>query len=417
MKIRNLLFLAFIMVAGCATYPKTTEEWIDHHSEQARKAILSNDPVGLVRELNSISQLPAGKEKIKEFLAKNAKGKGLYLNHLDQEMSSIPTPQRAGYIADLLVKAEFAGIVSEEQRKEYFIRLEDAVAKGNLSGSIPFEFGDKEIDMFPILHQPAHKEVIFDRSIKTMQSGGRRSIPALIEYIQKQGVQSSEAKRVEALLPVLNIRREELETVAKVFPVFSEKRREELTMRVFLQVKNADRLFADDLVKEFSSKIKGVEWVKAPGSNTISLTVERVRHDEKTMPERTETITYSQSDVNIFAAALLMPRNASYIYDVISGGVSLDYGYVVAATMQDKQIHDEIIRGGTSKEYRRCQNARIQNVFGGVQRADFVANNDMQYRCSGVGSASIQELRNEVMGKIVDGVLNVKPIRAIHDLN
>lgn len=112
-----------------------------------------------------------------------------------------------------------------------------------------------------------------------------------------------------------------------------------------------------------------------------------------------------------------MPKKATYAYEVVSGGAEIEYGYVVSAIADGKSIHDELIRGKVDGQYRRCQNARIQNVFGGVSPADFVANEDMQQRCSGPSSVAIEDLRKEVLLKIIDGVMKVAPIKAFHELN
>jgi hypothetical protein len=91
---------------------------------------------------------------------------------------------------------------------------------------------------------------------------------------------------------------------------------------------------------------------------------------------------------------------------------------VVSAVAADsKTIYDEIVRGKVGGEYRRCQNARIQNVFGGVTSADFVANDDMQQRCSGQNSASVEDLRKDILSKIVNNVLKIPPIKAVHKVN
>ena len=74
-------------------------------------------------------------------------------------------------------------------------------------------------------------------------------------------------------------------------------------------------------------------------------------------------------------------------------------------------------RAPVGGEYRRCQNDRIQNVFGGVSSAGFVANEDMQRRCSGPNSLSMDELRRDIFSKIVDGVLKVPPIKIAHEMN
>jgi len=302
--------------------------------------------------------------------------------------------------------------------RELFTKLMKVVADGNTTGSVPFDLGDK-IDLFPELKSPAHQQIIVNRSIKNLQGNGSGSRPvsALVEYVQRIGIDSVEGKRIESLLPSMNIRRDELDAVAKVFPKFAAARKEEITARVFLQVNNGDRLLSEDLLQTLRSRVRGVEWVPSVGPKITTLVIERLRNDEKTLPERSQTITYAQHEVNLLSAALLMPRNASYLYEVVSGGAEIEYGYVVSAVADGKTIYDEVIRGKVGGEYRRCQNARIQNVFGGVSSAGFVANDDMQQRCAGPSSASIDELRKEIFSKVVDGVLKVPPIKVAHELN
>lgn len=148
----------------------------------------------------------------------------------------------------------------------------------------------------------------------------------------------------------MNIRLDELEIVARIFPKFAAARREEMTTRVFMQVKNGDRILSDDLLQMLRSRIRGVEWVSSAGPKTVTLVIERLRNDERILPERTETITYSHSEVNFISAALLMPRNASYLYEVVSGGAEIEYGYVISAVADGKAIYDELIRGRVAGE-------------------------------------------------------------------
>ena len=238
-----------------------------------------------------------------------------------------------------------------------------------------------------------------------------------MEYVQNVGDSSAEGKRIETLLSTLNFRREELNFVERVFPKYAAARREEISTRVHLQVKNGDRLLSDDIAQALKGRVRGVDWVSSSSPKAITLVIERVRNDEKTIPERSETITYSQTEVDLLSAALLMPRNASYIYEVVSGGAEIEYGFVVTAMQDGKQIFDEVIRGKVSGQHRRCQNSRIQNVFGGVSSAGFIANDDMNRRCSSSSQVTIDQLRKDVFSEVIQGVLKVPPIKATHEFN
>lgn len=405
-------------LSACATYPQSREDQATYHASEARSAISKGDSTNAANQIDVALTRPTGDAKIKELFASYPKGRDYYLAYLEKSIVEVSSAYQAAAAFEKLSTVKSAGILPEDQVRELFTKLMKVVTDGNTTGSVPFDLGDK-IDLFPELKSPAHQQIIVNRSIKNLQGNGSGSRPvsALVEYVQRIGIDSVEGKRIESLLPSMNIRRDELDAVAKVFPKFAAARKEEITARVFLQVKNGDRLLSEDLLQTLRSRVRGVEWVPSVGPKITTLVIERLRNDEKTLPERSQTITYAQHEVNLLSAALLMPRNASYLYEVVSGGAEIEYGYVVSAVADGKTIYDEVIRGKVGGEYRRCQNARIQNVFGGVSSAGFVANDDMQQRCAGPSSASIDELRKEIFSKVVDGVLKVPPIKVAHELN
>ena len=405
-------------LSACATYPQSREDQATYHASEARSAISKGDSTNAANQIDVALTRPTGDAKIKELFASYPKGRDYYLAYLEKSIVEVSSAYQAAAAFEKLSTVKSAGILPEDQVRELFTKLMKVVTDGNTTGSVPFDLGDK-IDLFPELKSPAHQQIIVNRSIKNLQGNGSGSRPvsALVEYVQRIGIDSVEGKRIESLLPSMNIRRDELDAVAKVFPKFAAARKEEITARVFLQVKNGDRLLSEDLLQTLRSRVRGVEWVPSVGPKITTLVIERLRNDEKTLPERSQTITYAQHEVNLLSAALLMPRNASYLYEVVSGGAEIEYGYVVSAVADGKTIYDEVIRGKVGGEYRRCQNARIQNVFGGVSSAGFVANDDMQQRCAGPSSASIDELRKEIFSKVVDGVLKVPPIKVAHEIN
>lgn len=420
MKLRTtaIIISLSINLIACATYPQNREEQAAYHASEAKAAISKGDSIYAANQIDVALTRPKGGERIKELFTSDPKGRDYYRSFLEKSIAEISNVYQAATVFEKLSTVKSAGIFSEDQVLDLFTKLSKAATDGNKSGSLPFDLGDK-IEFFPELKSPEHLQIIVNRTIKNLQSNGSGSRPvaALMEYLQRIGLDTEEGKRIAVLLPTLNIRRNELDVVAKVFPKFAASRKDEITARVFMQVKNGDRLLSDDLMQALRSRVRGVEWVPSVGPNTTTLVIERLRNDEKTLPERTQTITYSQSEVDFLASALLMPRNASYHYELISGGAEIEYGYVVSATTDGKVIFDEVIRGKVESEYRRCQNARIQNVFGGVSSAEFVANNHMKNKCTGTSSASIDELRKAVFAKVVDGILKVAPIKVAHELN
>lgn len=195
-----------------------------------------------------------------------------------------------------------------------------------------------------------------------------------------------------------------------VFPQYASKLLAERTVTVRLISEPEDRLLEEDL----STKIKRLSpniVLTQDEDPMITLTVKRLQWDERRTPERAQTVMYSSGQVDFASAVLFMPRNASYIYEVTSGGIELAYAYEVKAQGKGQSLFNKLIREKTSREWHSCSNARIQNVFGGVQPASFVANAHMQQICSGGGSpVSVEQLRDDALDAVVRAIREVPAV-------
>lgn len=416
-----LTVIAALLLTGCfATYPQKPEDQATYHVDVASTEFGKGNHTVAGAHFESALERPTGAAKVKEYFSGNPEAKALYFKRLESNVRDSSGTLNTNWAFDKIQAAKAAGIYTAAEIDSLLAQLNKTVADKNLSGDLDIDFDDlAKLANFPQLQAPEHQQAILDRTIKKLQNRNQynRPIRELMNYVQKNGVDSPVGLKVASLLDTLNIRASELEVVGKVFPQYAAQRKEHMVAKVNLVVKNADRLFADDIKAELRNNIRGVEWVAESEQKTITLVIERARNDEKVLPERTETISYSTSQLNIIEAALFMPRGASYLYDLSTGGAEIEYGYVINALSNGKTIHDEVVRGKVGGDYRRCQNARIQNVFGGVSPASFVANPDMQQRCSGSNSVSIDDLRKQVLAKLTQGVLNVTPIKMVHELN
>ncbi len=112
-----------------------------------------------------------------------------------------------------------------------------------------------------------------------------------------------------------------------------------------------------------------------------------------------------------------MPRNASYQFDLTTGGSEIDYGYVVSTWRGSTKLSEEVVRGKVGGPAQRCANARIVNVFGGVTAADFSANDDMRSACGNSSPSSMDDLRVEVLSKIAGQIVTAPQIAAVHEMN
>ena len=403
-------------LAGCSTYPTTAEGQVDFYVERASAAISKGDGSGMAYNVQMALDRMTGDVKVNQLFATQPKGREYYLTFLNKTIADVNNSMEAG--AALRKIADARGVLTAQEIASLTAKLSSAVTEGNANDTMTIKLGD-DITAFPELNSPNSQQKIVTRTIKMLQASTTQTRPTqgLMQYVQRVGKDSDEGKRIATLLPTFNIRRDELDLVSQQFPEFAVARKDSMTARILLKIKNGDRFFSDDLMQAANSKIRGVEWVKDEGSKTTTVVVDRIRNDEKTIQDRTQTITYAQYEVDIVQAALFMPKNAAYIYDVITGGAEIEYGYVITAMVGGKVIHEEVVRGKAGGESSRCQNARIQNVFGGVTSAGFTANSDMQRRCSGSSSGSIDVLRQEVLVKIVDGILTVPQIKIANDVN
>lgn len=420
MKVLSIVLLSFsAMALGCGGYPRTSEGQAGYFADAARKAIEQGNALDAGQNIDQALERQTGNARIKELFSSYSQGREFYWAYLERMINDTSSGIQSVLVLNKLDLVKTFRIFTDEQVNGLVAKLNKKVAEGNLSGSIPFT-NMHHVKRFPVLTSSDHQKIIANRWIYILQqnNSSERQVKDLMQYVQANGIGSDEGKRIESLLPTLNIRRDELDVVAVNFPNFVAARKDALTLRVFLQTRGGDRLLKEDLLPAFRNEIKGIEWVTSPGPNTLTLTIERVRHNEKTIPEQAQTITYSQYQVDAFKAALLMPDNASYLYDVISGGAEIEYGYVLTAEKEGKPVFEEIVRGKAEEKYQRCQNARIQNVFGGVSSARFEANDDMRQRCSGTtATVSIENVRENIYVQLARTALKVPSISAVHNLN
>lgn len=420
MKLLAIMGCCLLLAACVTTYPQKPEDQASYYVDAARGALEKNDVISFVSHINSALERPTGNPKVAALFAEAPRAKELFISKLEASITGVTGTSTANHTLERLKTAKSSSLFPQGTIEELIDKLNESMAERTRSGQLVFDLSDRvHLSQFPAMLTPEQKRLMLEQTIKRLQENrsGFRPIEALMAYVAQVGVNSSEGQQIGTLLDTLNIRRSELVDVERIFPAYVQKRKASMTAHVLLQVKNADRLFVDDLKSALQDKLKGIEWVREPGLGVITLVIERARNDERVIPERTETVTYATHQVGIFDAALFMPRGASYLFEQISGGAEIEYGYVVSALVDGKTIHDEVIRGKVGGEYRRCQNARIQNVFGGVNPAAFIANTDMQSRCSGSGAVSLDELRKQVLSAITNGVMRVRPIQDVHDMN
>jgi hypothetical protein len=244
----------------------------------------------------------------------------------------------------------------------------------------------------------------------------QRAAPVLKIYGADGGIWSADGRTIVAVPPTLPIRRAELSDVARVSPAFATANAANMTVEVFATVEPPNPLMREDLLAAVRAQLKGIEFVDADGPQVVSVAVERLRYNESRLPEHTQTITYAHHEVNLPRAIVLMPRNASYLYEITTGGVEIEFAFTVKAYQLGHPIADELVRDRLTSAYSTCANVRVQNVSGGVQTAGFIANDDMLKRCAGSGTPTdLDSLRNMVYHQIAEQVAKIAPIARVQE--
>ena len=407
-----------VMLGGCAIYPSDPEGQIKYHLRSAQSWVNK----GAVAEANFDFKLvldrPSGGTRLREHFASEPQAQKIYVTGLE---SSVSGASSVDDLIDAASKVSVAGkynLIPAEDLVRIRMGLGRTAVNGNQSGRLPFTLADK-VDSIPELGAADQQVIILERTLNMVRDGAIKKPPvsAVMAYASKAGTNSDLGKQIEALLPAMKVQAADLPAVEALYPAYAAKRREEISGRVYLESRNADRIFQADLRDAMKRAFSRIVLESAPGPGITTVVLEKIRQEERITPERSETITYAQHEVNIISAALLMPKNASYIYDVIKGGNEVEYGFSVTASYGGRTIYDELLRGKVGGNYVRCSNARVQNVFGGVTSAGFVANSDMESRCSSTGASprSVEDLRGDVIDKLVEGILKVPPIQAAYD--
>jgi hypothetical protein len=307
--------------------------------------------------------------------------------------------------------------LSVEDRRILLSEIDAKAADTNRSGQISWLLND-DLALYPSLAVPDARRIIFDRSVQYLRPVDGKREPQAEKVVAKvfavaaeAGPSSYEYRLLQQELPKLVLSSADLQNhVAKLFPQYAEKELQERRVTVRLVTEPEDRLLELDLGQKLGNLSPNIGLVSGNDAD-VTVTVERLQWDERDVPNRTQTVTYNRGDVNLLAAALLMPRGASYLYEVNSGGIQLSYAYEVRADGKGMEPISELIREKESRSWNSCSNARIQNVFGGVERADFLANQHMQSACSG-GSrpVSIDDLREGALTKIAHVIAKVPSV-------
>lgn len=409
------------LLTGCATRV-TQEQRAAEYIENAKAALASGNSQRFQNSILSALVWHTGDEQAARLFKNNPNSKALLLQSLRERIFEVTIPSEAVQTQETLNRFRTTSLVDSGAIDQLSQELLIKVAALHQNGTSPFSFADNP-ELFPVLLSEESMALLIDKTISDLQKSDRSpaerkgNLEGLRNYFSSPNSNPKLRQKIKASLQSFKPSKSELAIISSIDEDFASTQMTEMLLAVEVVIKGADRLFKDDLEKSLKNSIHGLQIVESGAPSQIVLTVERLREEERQSPPRTETVSYRQHEVNLVAAALLMPRNASYMYDVVSGVSEIEYGYLIIIQPQAKKSREMIVRGKVGGQYIECRNARVQNVFGGVERADFIANQDMSNRCTGNSEISRDSLRSLVFDRVVSAIREIEEFKAIHQRN
>lgn len=417
---KKITIVATLLAAltGCATYPSDPSQQAQYHVDQARQEIAKGEIYNALLDVSQALKRPTGAEKLRAYLAADTSARGKLTQAVDAQINAMRDVREVKACGDVLAQLSSAKVFEPNEMADLDAKYIAAVRRANEGYTIPF-VANSDLAGIRGIDDATQKKIVFDRTVKLYQNKSftQRDMKALVAFVQAAPSSAAMPASLKAQLPTMNVRRSELDYVAVIDPDFANRRKSQLSMTAHVTVKNADRLFADDIVSRLTQDVRGVTWIPSEQPGALELIVERVRDSERVLPMESRTVTYSHGQVDIMSAALLMPKNASYQFDLKTSGAELEYGYVVSAWKNGVKLKEDVVRGKLGGSYRKCENARVVNVFGGVSSANWMANDDMRSACNDQAEVSIDSLRSQLLTKISAEVLGMPEISEVHSLN
>ncbi len=186
--------------------------------------------------------------------------------------------------------------------------------------------------------------------------------------------------------------------VARAFPSYAAAELDRRVVPIFVSV-DGDQLFGLDLKDAFRS-VESVSLTDSKGEARTSIVVKQLGLVVASVPPETQTIRYAQYEVNLLLGALLMPNNATYQYELMTGGAEIEYAFEVTVTSSTGST-EFLLRDRQREQWSHCSGARVVNVFGGAEPVTWNANADMTRRCgSSSPQISLSDIRKALAAKI-----------------
>lgn len=237
--------------------------------------------------------------------------------------------------------------------------------------------------------------------------------PSVGEYVAAQGKNSTADLHLRSSLGDIEWQRNPntIKIVEKLYPKHVQQLEEATKLNIFVTVAPLNPWLELDIVERLG-KYKLITARRGPTDSGYHLEINELVLDEDEIPERTEQKRVPSSDFT-FVAALAYPKNATAIYDVVTGGYSVRYAYQALLKLDGKMVDEALIRGRTKKEYKYAKNLYYQNVFGGTGVSWAYPNERVQSLfANGTRSVNPESVRNQATDDLIRKIKEIDRIKA-----
>lgn len=360
---------------------------------------------------------PNGDARLRELFAARPQASEVLATYLEPGASVLATPRAAPHHLATLRTLRAAGVLPEARVAALEAQAERAIVEANRSGALPFTLDDP-LDELPMLQHGEPHRLVVARTVEQLVNGGGRPLRGFVQYVQHVGADSAEGRKLVALLPQMNVRRSEIDLVAPIAQTFAARRRAELTTHAVLVVEGDDHFVRADLLGMIAPQTPGIKWSEEPDPQLPTVTVERTRYEERSLPQRSQTLLYPAYDIDPFYAHRRFSPHASYVVDIVHGGREIQYSYVVTVHTGGAQTQRSTVQGSVKSEERRCDGPRMQYGYGygSGYLAGFHANPDLTTRCRNDAGESMDELRKRVLDEIAREIMQVPFVKHSLDM-
>lgn len=414
--VKNYLVSYFVLlfVVGCASVPpsmnsfdealqnsqidRAAELAWDHFMRYAELPYYSNDEFDGSHYLSK--KLKSNKDLANEFVA--------VVNTNLQSCSSLKRVSALDAAIDLIQTYDVAqDPVVRDLREE----LLSCSAEAHLKGDIQFLARHLREGSFPFLKSGKHLEMVVDKEVELASEDSERSLDEIGVLLRQPSVSPELKHSALKRLQDSGVSSDRFGDIKDVVDEFGGIIGAEYVIPLYVEYSPRDDVALFDLMSLLDQN-PFIEVVSTESKAKLSLHISQVILREREIPEKVETIRYSTLEIDAVTSTLYMPKNSTYMFDLKTGGYELRYAYSFEILEGGRVVSSDRISGEKSESYKDCANQRVQNVFGGVSQANFVANEHMRRICAGSSSrVDIDKALSELSQDIYMVILDQEPIR------